>query len=36
MPTASGGAIGGARGAAALPDSRFVKYGAPVQQVVTI
>jgi len=35
--TVSGGAIGGRGvGVAAPPDSRFVKYGAPVQQVVNI
>jgi len=31
-----GGAIGGAMGAAAPPDSHFVTYGAPVHQVVNI
>jgi len=36
-PQRSGGVIaGGARWAAAPPDSHFVKYGAPVQQVVNI
>jgi len=34
--SSSGGTIGGARGADVPPDSRVVKHGAPVHQVVNI